>query len=99
MLSYDEFPPLPYLMNVLKNCPKAAWIYAQLWAARDSECKVICTRDDVRYTFLISPTLFRNILIYLVDLGLVSMREKPKEEFEIELVGFDKEEFDSIDIS
>ncbi len=99
MQSYDEFPPFPYFINVLKQCPRAAWIYAKLWASKDCECKINCTRDDIRYNFFMSPTLFRNALIYLVDLGLASIKERPEADFEIELVDFDQEDFDAIDAS
>jgi hypothetical protein len=99
MYTYENFPPFPYFISVLKSCPRAVWIYIQLWRSRDEQSRLNFNLRDTRRLFLMSPTLVRNNLMALVELGLVSIHEKPEKEFEIELVDFDEEEFDSTEIS
>jgi hypothetical protein len=99
MHSYEDFPPYPYFYSVLKSHPKAAWLYIQLWQARDEESKVRCSLGDVRDLFLISPTIFRNQLMDLVALGILSVINRKNNHIEVELVDFDQEEFDSIEAS
>jgi hypothetical protein len=86
MKDYRDFPPQKYFLRVLKNCPQSALIYTQLWKKRGTFMKLMTQKKDVRKEYLISPTLFRNLLAPLMFLNLVSFVEND-ERFEIEILG------------
>lgn len=97
MQTYDGFPPVPYLINVLKSNSSLAWLYIQLWLCKDENDIVLCPKEDVRRLFLMSPTLFRNQMMHLVDLGLLSCKQRRDQYYEIAMVDLDQEEFDRIE--
>jgi hypothetical protein len=82
MQSYSEFPPIKYFIRVLKSCPKSALLYVQVWKNRGKSVK----RRDIRKDYLMSPTMFRNLLGPLAFLNLVCFVEND-EEFRIDVLG------------
>jgi hypothetical protein len=72
--SYKDFPPLKYFLRVLKNCPKSAFFYVQLWE-RKYKMSLKVSRDEIRKNFLISPTLFRSLLSPLAYMNIINFRE------------------------
>lgn len=75
MNDYSDFPPLKYLNRVLKNCPKSAYLYIQLWMNKDKNMNIKATKKDIRKEYLISPTMFRNLLAPLMSLNLIHFVE------------------------
>jgi len=75
MTEYTKFPPYNYFVRVLKTCPRSAFIYTQLWKERNNHNKVEVEKDRIRRRFLISPTLFRNILEPLMTMSVLSFEE------------------------
>lgn len=79
-------------MQVLRHYPHTAYFYSKLWNCRNDDNKLAIGRDDIFTIFLISPTVFKNRLINLLEEGLLSFETTP-EFYYIELVGFDAEPF------
>ena len=86
MKDYSEFPPLRYFVRVLKNCPKSALLYAQIWEKKGKHARRITCKKDVRREYLISPTMFRNLLAPLMFLNLIHFLECD-EKFQIDVSG------------
>lgn len=86
MKEYSDFPPVKYFLRVLKSCPKSAYIYAQLWKRRGKTMSFHVDKREVRKDYLISPTLFRNLLTPLMFLSLVSFLES-NDGFKIDILG------------
>ena len=86
MKDYTEFPPLKYFTRTLKNCPKSALLYVQIWQKKDRHMNVVTYKKDVRKEYLISPTMFRNLLSPLMFLNLIQFIESG-EKFEIDILG------------
>jgi hypothetical protein len=86
MQDYEEFPPKNNFIRVLKVCPKSALLYAQLWKKRDERLRVEAKKEDVRKDYLLSPTMFRNLLTPLMSLNVVSFVEND-EKFRINIAG------------
>jgi hypothetical protein len=84
MQGYNEFPPFKYFTRVLKSCPKSALIYAQLWKKKGKSMNVVTQKREVRKEFLISPTMFRNLLAPLMFLNLIHFVES-EEKFQIDI--------------
>lgn len=86
MKDYSEFPPIKYLMRVLKGCPKSALLYIQLWKNKGAIMKPVIEKKNIRKDYLISLTMFRNLLSPLVFLNLISFIESD-ERFHIDIFG------------
>ena len=86
MKDYNEFPPLKYFVRVLKSCPKSALLYTQLWKRKGKHMNLFTQKKDVRKEYLISPTMFRNLLAPLMFLNLVSFIESD-DKFQIDILG------------
>ena len=86
MHDYLEFPPLKYFNRVLKSCPKSALLYVQLWKKKGKQMCWVTEKKSVRKEYLISPTMFRNLLAPLMFLNLVHFVEGD-EEFQIDVLG------------
>ena len=86
MKEYNEFPPLKYFIRVLKNCPKSSLLYTQLWKRKGKQMNLVAHKKDVRKDYLISPTMFRNLLSPLMFLNLISFIESD-EKFQIDILG------------
>lgn len=91
MMEYSSFPPCPYFVQILRHFPEAAFLYCKLWESRNIHNKLAVKKKDIFNIFLISPTVFRNRIVNLMEEGLVSFEQTPQF-FYIELVGFDDEE-------
>lgn len=86
MQKYEDFPPIKNFMRVLKVCPRSALLYVQLWKKRNQWLKLEILKRDIRPYFLISPTLFINLLCPLMSLALVFVEEN-EDNFHITLSG------------
>jgi hypothetical protein len=86
MSDYSDFPPPNYFNRVLKSCPKSALLYTQLWKKKGRQMCVVTEKKNVRKEYLISPTMFRNLLAPLMFLNLVHFIES-NEEFQIDVLG------------
>ncbi len=86
MKDYSEFPPIKYLMRVLKGCPKSALLYIEIWKNKDEYMTLVTEKREIRKTYLISPTLFRNLLSPLMFLNLIHFIECD-EKFKIDICG------------
>jgi hypothetical protein len=94
MQEYEDFPPYQYFISVLKDSPQSALLYIDLWKNIKLNSSFKILKDEIRITFLISPTLFRNLLMPLIGLGLASVKEYPSY-FTIELVDYDSDFFEN----
>lgn len=74
---YDQFPPYPYFIDVLKHAPLALQSYIDLWNLRDKEGRVILNKKEIRNILLITPTKLKGHLYELIDLSLASVDESP----------------------
>lgn len=83
-----DYPPHPYLKQVLVHCPKAGATYMQLWESRNKNNRVSIYKKQVKSEYLISQSKFKNDLLLLVREGLASIDESPLM-LTIELVGWD----------
>ena len=86
MKDYSDFPPSKYFLRVLKSCPKSALLYTQLWRKKGKQLNLVTKKKDVRKDYLISPTMFRNLLSPLMFLSLVNFIESD-EKFQIDILG------------
>ncbi|HLT41317.1 MAG TPA: hypothetical protein VKZ95_01325 [Sphingobacteriaceae bacterium] len=88
-----DYPPYPYLAQVLNHCCKAAGTYLDLWKVRDKENKILVEKDDIRMRFLTSTHHFNHNVLLLAREGLASIQETPTH-LSIELTDWDDGEFD-----
>jgi hypothetical protein len=86
MKDYSQFPPLKYFTRVLKGCPKSAFLYIELWKKKSKHMNLVTNKRDIRKDYLISPTMFRNLLSPLMFLNLISFVEGD-ERFQIDILG------------
>lgn len=86
MKDYTNFPPFKYFIRVLKSCPKSALLYTQLWKKKGKQMNFFTPKKDIRKEYLISPTMFRNLLAPLMFLNLVSFVESD-DKFQIDILG------------
>lgn len=86
MLNYNEFPPINYFTRVLKGHPKSALLYVQLWKKKGKRMNLVTHKKQVRKDYLISPTMFRNLLAPLAFLNLISFVES-SDRFLIDISG------------
>lgn len=78
-LDYTNFPPISYFKLVLQHMPRSALIYASLWDHRlKGNKRCAYAKDKIKNLFLLSSTLFRNHLIDLSRLGILTFEETPK---------------------
>lgn len=74
-------------MRTLKNCPKSALLYVQIWKNKNKNMNVLTKKSNIRKEYFISPTMFRNLLAPLMSLNLIHFIESD-EKFQIEVMGF-----------
>lgn len=91
MAEYDYFPPYKYFLRVLKSCPKSALLYSLLWKKQTKKKSLLINKNEIRREFLISPTLFRNLLAPLMFLNLISFKESDLQ-YHIDIMGPDLNE-------
>lgn len=88
MEDYSEFPPIKCFARVLKSCPKSAFLYVQIWKKKNKKTNFVTKKKDIRKEYLISPTMFRNLLVPLMFLNLIHFVECD-ETFQIGILGLD----------
>lgn len=88
-MQYTDFPPCPYFLQVLRHFPDAAMLYYKLWGSRNHDNKLSIKKDDIFSIFLVSPTIFRNRIVNLMEEGLLSFETTPKFYY-IDFVPFDE---------
>ncbi len=86
--NFWEYPPLPYLEHVLKNCPKAGLTYLNLWQKCDKNMRYSVPSDRIPYHTLQATAAFKHNLLLLVREGLISIHEGDKD-ISIELVDWE----------
>lgn len=86
MTDYSEYPPLKYFTRVLKNCPKSALLYIQLWKNKGKHMNLVTEKGNIRKEYLISPTMFRNLLAPLMYLNLIHFVENDGK-YQIDVLG------------
>lgn len=91
MKDYKDFPPIKYFIRVLKSCPQSAFLYTQLWQKKDRHNYLVMDKKDSRKDFLLSPTIFRNLLSHLVILNLVYFIENDGK-IQVNIVGLNSDE-------
>lgn len=89
MNDYVDFPPSKYFVRALKSCPKSALLYAQIWRNKDKNMNLEADKGEIRKEYLMSPTLFRNLLAPLMLLNLIHFVESD-EKFKINILGQQK---------
>lgn len=85
-----DYPPYPFLQQVLDHCPKSGYLYLNLWKNRDKDNKIQILKKDIQNEYLISPIKFRNDLLHLCREALVSIDETPNSIY-IELTDWEEE--------
>ena len=90
-MSYSDFPPYHFFVTVLRHQPDTAHFYAKLWSMRDKDCKLMVDRKHIYAQYLVSPTVFKRKLAYLMEEGLLSIVETPYF-YEIDFVRYDEDE-------
>lgn len=88
MMEYASFPPCPYFTQILRHFPEAAMLYCKIWSLKNKNNKLAIKKKDIFNIFLVSPTIFRNRLVNLMEEGLLSFETTP-EFYYIDLVDFD----------
>lgn len=89
MIDYSDFPPIKYFTRVLKNCPRSALLYLELWKKKGKFMSIVTCKKDIRKDYLMSPTLFRNLLAPLMFLNLIHFRESD-DKFEMDVLGLNR---------
>lgn len=89
MMEYSTFPPCPYFIQILRHSPEAAMLYCKLWGSKNKKHKLAVKKQDIFNIFLLSPTVFRNRIVKLMEEGLLSFETTPKCYY-IELIAFDE---------
>lgn len=88
MSDYPNFPPYKYFLRILKTHSKSALLYIQLWQEKDRFSKVAVQKHLIRREFLISKTIFRNLLTALKYTGVLDFNEDDRT-YKISLLGSD----------
>jgi hypothetical protein len=89
MTDYQNFPPVKLFLRALKNAPKSALLYQQIWEKgieKGQEVRIITYKKFVRKEYLISPTMFRNLLAPLMFMNLIHFIESD-DKFQIDVLG------------
>ena len=85
MNKINSYPPFDNLLQILKNCPKSALLYCQLWELKDSNNEVHVDKLKVQDVFCISHTLFKNTCLPIAKDGLISFK-KTKLKYVVEFI-------------
>lgn len=76
MNDYAGFPPLDSFKRVLRNSPNSADLFVSLWKLKKkANQRISIERKDIKKSFLTSPTLFRNHLLAIGRLELITFEE------------------------
>src|SRR5258708_10080314 len=74
-MNYNEFPPVEFFLTVLRDQPDCAYFYLKIWSGHDKNFELMVDKKTVSNVYLISPTVFKRKLHYLMDEGLLSVKE------------------------
>ena len=83
-----QYPPMPYLEQVINHCPKAGRTYLTLWNIKGKTSAITLKKKRIPDVALQSAHCFRENLRSLALEGLVSYAEKG-DNLLIELVEWD----------
>jgi hypothetical protein len=86
-----EYPPMPYLEQVLNHCSRAGQTYVWLWKHADDNKVCHVRASHIAEATLISKATFKHSLRALCREGLLSFQESD-DIMEIELTGWDDED-------
>ena len=75
MTDYADFPPLTNFKRVLSGCPQSALLYSLLWKSKPKNNNLKILKNDIKRNFLISQTLFRNHILAIGRLDLITSEE------------------------
>lgn len=75
MQDYSEFPPFHSFKKVLQFSPSVALVYAAIWKSKSDKFDLKCKRREIAKRFSISPTVFKNNLLMLSRLELLTFQE------------------------
>lgn len=89
-----DYPPYPFLRQVLQHCADSGKLYLDLWVLRDEEGMVEVPKADVVKIFLLHPAGFKKKLLALCVEGVCSMYET-EDKYLLEFVRWDHE-FDAM---
>jgi hypothetical protein len=82
-----DYPPYPYLEQVLISAPAAAYTYMKLWSNRNP-LNITSIEPNYRYAY---GRNFKQNLLKLCNQGLINVDERPSVTI-VELVGWDHED-------
>ena len=85
-----DYPPYPFLEQVLSHCPKAGWTYLFLWKERDAFDCLRIKKLDIPAKTLMSRISFDANMRNLCREGLVSAYQTD-DDLQIELVRWEDE--------
>lgn len=75
MQDYSHFPPFQLFKNVVQTCPEAIYSYILLWQSKNKNNSLAIKKTEVRSSYHISKTKFRNNLMALAKLELLAYNE------------------------
>ncbi len=89
-----DYPPYPFLSQVLQHCPQAGKLYLDLWKTQDKEGFSVLQKKEISSLFYLHPLAFKRKLLDLCSEGVCSLMEED-DKYVIEFISWDKE-FDDL---
>lgn len=74
-MEYSDFPPVATFLRILQSAPGSALLYVKMWQLAPKAKSYNVPIKNIRNFFLISKTVFRNHLLALGRLDLLSFKE------------------------
>jgi hypothetical protein len=84
MKDYEDYPDQKIFELILKHSPECSYFFRELWRLHQKGRRKF-SRLSTRMTFGISPTLFRNNLIKLSRLNVLSFQEDENSCFSVKI--------------
>jgi hypothetical protein len=81
-----NYPPYPFVQQILNHCPKAGSTYFFLWEKKDQNNFVVVSKEDISYFMHFNA--FKDNLRKLNLEGLISYVERPGK-ISVELVNWE----------
>lgn len=75
MQDYTQFPPIESFKKVLITIPQSALIFAHIWKQKIMSNNSSFKKSEIKKKFLTTPTLFRNHLLALSRLSILTFEE------------------------
>lgn len=85
-----DYPPYPYLEQVLRHTPRSGLLYLELWRMQDEAGLVLVEKELLEQTLLMHPMTFKCNLMGLCMEGVCSMRQNDEFYF-VDMLGWDDE--------